>query len=133
MANWTSLLAKLPALVGNRVPVDASGVELTTTDTKNGTRVYDFEGNSRTTVTGTSSAAVALPTLYASREVMAHAKERTFVRIGTSGVTPATDGDKQLILEPGERFHFRIPAGVTHYRAIRETTDGAVTITAVVS
>lgn len=133
MANWTALLAKLPALVGNRVPVDASGVELTTTDTKNGTRVYDFEGNSRTAVTGASSAAVPLPTLYASREVMAHAKERTFVRFGVSSLSPATDGDKQLILEAGERFHLRIPVGVTHYRAVRETTDGVVTITAVVS
>lgn len=133
MANWTALLAKLPALVGNRVPVDASGVELTTTDTKNGTRVYDFDNNSRVVVTSTSTAATPLPPLYGSREAMFHAKERTFLRIGTSGVAPATDGDKQLILEAGERFHFRIPAGVTHYRAIRETTDGVVTITAVVS
>lgn len=104
-----------------------------TKDTQGGTRVYDFDNNSRTAVTGTSSAAISLPPLYDSREVMAHAKERTFVRFGVSSLSPATDGDKQLILEAGERFHLRIPVGVTHYRAIRETTDGAVTITAVVS
>lgn len=124
LANWTTLLSRIPALVAGAIP---------TTDSKGGTRVYDFDNNSRVVVTSTSTAATPLPPLHDSREAMFHAKERTFVRLGTSGVAPATDGDKQLILEAGERFHMRIPVGVTHYRATRETTDGSVTITAVVS
>ncbi len=123
-AQLQSIDTKTPALVAGTIP---------TTDSKGGTRVYDFDNNSRVVVTSTSTTATPLPPLYDSREAMFHAKERTFVRLGTSGVAPATDGDKQLILEAGERFHMRIPAGVTHYRAITETTDGVATITAVVS
>jgi hypothetical protein len=105
---------------------------VSTTDTKNGTREYDFAGNVRQTVTSTSTAAVTLPTLYASREVMVHAAERCVIRFGGSDVPAATVASGQLILEAGERFHFRVAAGVTHFRAIRDTVDGFVSITAVV-
>jgi hypothetical protein len=103
-----------------------------TTDSKGGTRQYDFTGNVRQAVTGTSTAAVALPTLYTSREVMVHSAERAFIRFGDSGVTAATAASGQLIMEAGERFHLRLATGITHFRVIRDTTDGNVTITAVV-
>ena len=103
-----------------------------TTDSKGGTRQYDFTGNVRQAVTSTSTAAVALPTLYTSREVMVHSSERCFVRFGTSSVTAASNSNGQLILEAGERFHLRFAADITHFRVIRDTTDGNVTITAVV-
>jgi hypothetical protein len=123
-------LASIDSKVLTRTQLDAAPVS--TTDTKNGTREYDFAGNVRQTVTSTSTAAVTLPTLYASREVMVHAAERCVIRLGGSDVAAATVASGQLILEAGERFHFRVAAGVTHFRAIRDTVDGFVSITAVV-
>ena len=113
-----------------RAQLDAAPVA--TTDTRNGTRQYDFAGNVRQTVTGTSTAAIALPTLYASREVMVHASERCVIRLGASDVAAATVASGQLILEAGERFHFKIATGATHFRVIRDSTDGFLSITAVV-
>lgn len=123
VAALASIDGKTPALVSGAVP---------TTDSKGGTRQYDFSGNVWQAVTSTSTTAVVLPTLYASREVMAHSSERCFVRFGDSSVSAATVAGGQLILEPGERFHLRLAAGVTHFRAIRDTTDGNLSITAVV-
>ena len=123
VATLTSIDGKTPALVSGAVP---------TTDSKGGTRQYDFPGNVRQAVATASTSAVPLPTLYTSREVMVHASERCFVRFGDSAVTAAAAGNGQLIMEPGERFHLRLAAGVTHFRVIRDTTDGFLSITAVV-
>ena len=123
VATLTSIDGKTPALVSGAVP---------TTDSKGGTRQYDFPGNVRQAVATASTSAVPLPTLYTSREVMVHSSERCFVRFGDSAVTAAAAGNGQLILEPGERFHLRFAAGVTHFRVIRDTTDGFLSITAVV-
>ena len=117
---------------GGLTDTELRAAPVATTDTRNGTRQYDFAGNVRQTVTGTSTAAVALPTLYASREVMVHASERCVIRLGGSDVDAATVAAGQLIVEPGERFHFRVAVGETHFRAIRDTTDGFLSITAVV-
>jgi hypothetical protein len=117
---------------GGLTDTELRAAPVATTDTRNGTRQYDFAGNVRQTVTATSTAAVALPTLYASREVMVHAAERCVIRLGGSDVAAATVAAGQLILEAGERFHFRVATGVTHFRVIRDTTDGFLSITAVV-
>jgi len=123
LSNWTTLLSRIPALVAGAIP---------TTDTKGGTRQYDFSGNVRLTVGASSSSAMNLPTLYSSREVMVHASEKCFIKFGAAGVTPATQSNGHLIMEAGERFHLRLEAGITHFRVIRDTADGNLTITAVV-
>jgi len=104
------------------VPTDKMGT---------GTREYNFTDATRTAVAATSTAAVAIGTLGESREVMAHASTRCFVRFGASDVAAASAGAGQLILEAGERFHLRLAAGVTHFRVIRDTADGFITVTAV--
>lgn len=109
-----------------------SGNPVPTSDALGGTRTYDWTNNVRTAVGVASTAAAALPTLSASREVMVHASQRCFVRLGASDLAAASAGAGQLIVEPGERFHFRVNAGHTHFRVIRDTLDGFVTITAVV-
>ena len=103
-------------------PTDAIG---------NNTRQYDWINSQRTAIGSTTSAAVELPTLGASREVMFHSSSRCFVRMGTSTVIAATVAAGQMVLEAGERFHIRIPAGTTHYRVIRDTADGFLNVAAV--
>lgn len=102
-----------------------------TDPTGNGTRAYDFVNGLRQAVSGTSTAAVALPTLGTSREVMFHASSRCFVRLGASDVTAATVAAGQLVLAAEERFHIRIPTGVTHFRVIRDAADGSLNVVAV--
>lgn len=97
----------------------------------NNTRRYNWTGSQRTAIGSTSSAALELPALGTSREVMFHASVRCFVRQGTSDVTAATVAAAQMVLEAGERFHIRIPPGTTHYRVIRDTTDGFLNVAAV--
>ena len=108
------------------------GAPMSTTDSLGGTRAYDWAGNSRTAVATASTAAAALPTLSASRELMAHASTRCFVRLGESDVGAASAAAGHLVLEAGERFHFRVAVGNTHFRVIRDTADGFLTLTAVV-
>ena len=112
--------------------VALSGV-IDTTDSKGGTRTYNFIDNVCQQFSSTSTSAVSLPTLVGNREMMIHANERCFVRFGNSQVSPASAGSGHLILEPGERFHLRVPQDVSDFRVIRDTTDGFVTLTAVVS
>lgn len=117
---------------GNEVPLRLSADgSMAATDTLGGTRTYDYAGNQRVAVGVASTAAAALPALSASREIMAHASTRCFVRFGASGLAAASAGAGQLVLEAGERFHFRLAATSTHYRVIRDTADGFLTITAV--
>lgn len=125
-AQLQSIDTKTPTLVNGAVP---------TTDTKGGTRIYDFDGNIRLNVTSTSSAATPIPTLYADREIMVHAKKRCMIRYGAAAVAvaDATATTGHLTLEDGEKFHFRIPVGVTHFRVVRDSEDGTLTHTAVVS
>ena len=120
-----------PSAPGEHIPVVVQGTAFTT-DTQGGTRTYDWAGNSRTAVATASTAAAALPTLSASRELMAHASTRCFVRFGASDVGAASAAAGHLVLEAGERFHFRVATGNTHFRVIRDTADGFLTLTAVV-
>lgn len=95
------------------------------------TRAYDFASSQRTAIGSASSAATALPALGSSRELMLHASARCFIRFGASDVAAASAAAGQLVLEQGERFHFQVPVGVTHYRVIRDTADGFLNVTAV--
>lgn len=124
VASLSSIDGKTPALVGGASP---------TVDAQGGTRYYDWAQNKRAAVGSTSSAADTIPPLYASREMMAHASVRCFVRFGGSGVAAASAGANQLIVEAGERFHFRVNAGDTHFRVIRDTADGHLSLTAVIA
>lgn len=125
LLNWAALLARIPALVSGRMPVqtfagatDANG---------NGTREYNRSVATRTVVGATSSAAIPLPALGASREVQWMASTRCLVKLGTSAMAPAaaTDTDVQPVAAD-TYWHERIPIGVTHYTVIRDTTDGII-------
>jgi len=162
LLNWNSLLARIPALVSGRVPVDGSGVtqpiaaaalplptgaatettlaalntkipelesdRMPVTDTAAaGTRAYNLAQATRTAVGATSSAAVEIGTLAASREVMLIASTRCFIRFGTLSVTAANATEAALLVLPADAmFHMRLPSGVTHYNVIRDTADGCV-------
>jgi hypothetical protein len=129
LTNWTTLLARIPALQSGNVPVVTTAS--VTDPTGNGTRGYDFANALRQAFTATSTAAVALPTLGTSREVMLMPSTRCFVRFGDSGVAAAAAAAGNLALAADERFHLRIPVGVTHLRVIRDTADGNLGVTAV--
>jgi len=91
----------------------------------NGTREYNLGQGTRTAVATASSAAVAIGTLGASRELMLAASTRCFVRFGTSAVTAAAATDANVLALPADvMFHLRVPAGVTHFTVIRDTADG---------
>lgn len=118
------------------VQLRAASVPVTTTASATdaigtGTRQYDWSNGLRQAIASTSSAAVAIPTLGTSREVMFHANTRCFVRFGTSGVADAAVAAGHMVLESGERFHHRVAAGVTHFKVIRDTADGFINVTAV--
>jgi hypothetical protein len=128
-------LATVPAaanleLVGSQALTDAQlrAAAVPVTDTAaSGTRAYNFDQATRTAVGATSSAAVEIGTLAASREVMLIASTRCFIRFGTSTVTAANATDAALLALPADAmFHMRLPAGVTHYTVIRDTADGFI-------
>jgi hypothetical protein len=98
------------------------------TDTAaSGTRAYNFDQATRTAVGATSSAAAAIGTLSASREVMLITSARCFIRFGTLSVGAANATDANLLVLPADAmFHMRLPSGVTHYTVIRDTADGFV-------
>ena len=94
-----------------------------------GTREHNTAGITRQSV-GVASARAALPTLGTSREVYVMATQRCFFLTGSSSVV-ATAGSSHPLAQD-ERFYFRVPAGHTHIAYIRDTTDGNMTICAVV-
>ncbi len=92
-----------------------------------GTRVYNIAAASRTAFTATSSAAVGIGPLNGLREVMFTASKRCFVCLGASDVEAADEtGSGVFPIEEGEKFHLRIPVGVTHFTVIRDTEDGVI-------
>lgn len=107
---------------------DGTHVPLFETDDaslSNGTREYNLAAATRTAVGSTSSAAVAIGTLSTSREVMLIASTRCMIKFGNSGVAAAAVNDADVLALPADAmFHMRIPAGVTHFRVIRDTADG---------
>lgn len=125
LLNWAALLARIPALVSGRMPVEA--VAVATDANGNGTREYNLSAATRTAVGSTSSAAVAIGTLGTSREVMWTSSTRCFVRLGGSAVTAAVATDANVLpIAVDSMFHIRIPASVTHYTVIRDTADGFI-------
>lgn len=123
LLNWADLLGRIPALVSGRVPVEA--IAVATDANGNGTREYNLAAATRTSVGATSSAAVAIGTLGSSRELMMVASTRCFVRFGNSGVAAAAAADADVLPVPADAmFHLRVPAGVTHFRVIRDSVDG---------
>lgn len=96
---------------------------------KVGTRVYNFSAATRTTFSSSSSAEVAIGTLNGLREVMITATSRCFIAFGSTGMSAADGTDAaNLPIEAGEKFHLRIPAGLTHYRVIRDAADGVLNV-----
>jgi hypothetical protein len=123
LLNWADLLGRIPALVSGRVPVQA--IAVATDSVGNGTREYNFAAGTRTATSATSSAAVPIPTLGASRELMMVASARCLVKFGASDVTAAAATDADVLPVPVDAmFHHRVPTGVTHFRVIRDSVDG---------
>lgn len=69
------------------------------------------------TVGATSTAAQALPTTGPSPKVLIKATQKTHIAFGDSDVTAATTDDFYLTAD--QDYCFQVPAGVTHWRAIR--------------
>lgn len=93
-----------------------------------GTREYNFAQGTNTAFTGTSSAEVAIGTLSLSREIMMIASQRCHIRFGATGLSAAAVGAGVLPLAADERFHMKVPAGVTHFRVIRDSADGVLNV-----
>ncbi len=93
-----------------------------------GTREYNFAQGTRTAVGSTSSAAVSLGTLGNSREIMIISSTRCFINFGASNVGAASAGAGNLPLPADSIFHLRIPENVSHFRVIRDTADGFISV-----
>lgn len=97
-------------------PTDAYG---------NGTRQYNLAAGTRTAVTASSSAAVAIGTLGSSREILLISSTRCFIRFGTASVTAASATDATVLPLPADAmFTLRVPSDVTHFTVVRSTADG---------
>jgi hypothetical protein len=89
------------------------------------TREYTFSAGTRTTVSGTSSAAIAIGTMGVGREIMLIASTRCFIKFGASDVTAAAATDTDVLALPADvMFHLRVPSGVTHFRVIQDSAGG---------
>lgn len=122
----TAIRDRLPAALGPQAAASSLSVVAAPADPiGNGTREYNLAQASRTAIGSASSAAVAIGALGTSREVMLIASTRCFVKLGASGVAAAAATDPDVLALPADAmFHLRIPAGVTHFRVIRDTADG---------
>ncbi len=117
--------------------VQADGTPISATDTvptsdllAAGTRLYNFDAATRTAV-GSASTRSALGMIGAQREIMLTASADCHIRFGDSTVVVAASDAPALRLFAGERFHLRVPSGVTHYAVIRDAADGFLRVTPV--
>ena len=118
---------------GASAPVQvAATTSIPTTDSLGGTRAFNWANNVREAYGTTSTAAIALPTLGASREMRIHTSVRAFIRFGASDVSPATVAAGQMISPADAPDVIRVPVGQTHVRVIGETASGSISLTAVI-
>jgi len=117
---------------GNLLVAGSSSAPLPTTDSLGGTRAFNWANNVREAYGTTSTAAIALPTLGASREMRIHTSVRAFIRFGASDVSPATVAAGQMISPADAPDVIRVPVGQTHVRVIGETASGSISLTAVI-
>ena len=110
----------------------AATTAIPTTDSLGGTRAFNWANNVREAYGTTSTAAIALPTLGASREMRIHTSVRAFIRFGASDVSPATVAAGQMISPADAPDVIRVPVGQTHVRVIGETASGSISLTAVI-
>lgn len=131
------LRARLPALgqalMNASVPVvvasNQSALSVSPTILGQTTREYALANTVAQAFTDTSTAAVSLPTLGASREVQLMPTEPCWIVWGNSGVAAAAalSGNKLIAAYSGEVVV--IPAGATHFRVIRAgATNGTLQI-----
>lgn len=122
LQNWATLLSRIPALVGGALP---------TTDTQGGTRAFNWAAGTRVAFPTTSTGALPLPTLGASRELQVLPDARCFIRFGDSGVAAATVAEGQMIALADIPNVIRVPVGQTHYRVIGQFSSGNLSLTPV--
>jgi len=113
-------------LATDQPPVSTSPTVLGTT-----TREYALTNGVVTAFTATSSAAIALPSLGASREVQLNATEACWIVWGPSGVAAAAPAAGSKLVAAYSCEVVRVPAGATHFRVIRAAADGTLQILAV--
>ena len=131
-ARATVLALRDGQIVGTDAPLPVSGPAAAT-------REYSQAGV-RVAVTDSGTAAHALPTLGASREVRLMSNVRCFIRFGVPQAAPngalldtaATVGATSFPLAADLPEVVRVPAGATHFAAICDgTTNGNITLHAV--
>lgn len=120
-------LAATPGLTDTQLRAAA----VVTTDSLGGTRAFNWGAGTRNAFTTSSTAAIPLPALGASREARFHSSARCFIRFGTVAVGPATVAEGQMICPPDLPDVIRIPVGQTHYRVIGETSSGNLAVSPV--
>lgn len=89
---------------------------------------FNLAAGARVAVGASSTAAAALPTLGSSRELFLNPSVRCWVVFGALDVAAAAAAAGNLPLEPGCMFTVTIPADATHFRVIRDSTDGFLTM-----
>jgi hypothetical protein len=110
------------------IPMGSGDARLTTT------RRLNKPQATRTAIGAASSAAVALGTLGPTREVLFAASSRCFVRFGGADVVAAAATDPQtLVIEAGEKYCHPLEEGETHFRVIRDSVDGSLSVYPVLS
>lgn len=124
------------ALAAVSTRLDAANVSLDAIEAANlsplsqSSRAYASPGV-RQAVGAASSAAVALPTLGATREVRIVATARCYLRFGNSGVAEAAADANSILIPADAPEVIQLPAGITHFRVIRDTADGVIALNAV--
>ena len=109
----------------------AAAVAVTPPTNATTTRVFNFGAAIRQAFTATSTAAIALPTLGATREIRFAPGARCWIRFGDSGVAAAEAAANSFPLEANYPELFPVPVGATHFRIIRDTADGSIHMTPV--
>lgn len=91
--------------------------------------VAEYGAGVRQAVGASSSNAVLLPTLGPSRRVRVMANTRCWLRFGASGVAAAEVAGNSIPFAPDSPEVVQVPVGATHFRVIRDSADGFVTLT----
>lgn len=91
--------------------------------------VAEYAAGTRQAVGATSTAATALPALGPSRRLRVMASTRCWLRFGTSGVGAAAADGNSIPFAPDAPEVVVVPSAATHFRVIRDSADGFVTLT----
>jgi hypothetical protein len=96
------------------------------------TREFNLANGQRTAIAAaTTTPALALPTLGASRELRLRATSACFINFGVGTGVAATIGATSYSIDANLPDVIVVPTTATHYSIIRETADGFLNLTPV--